>query len=104
LILTSLAVRVTFEALEKSRGDRNRKTFNIMYSLSFLIVELETARTALLDVFEVSAEGKKERVRKARTWKRCNSWIKSEEPTQSAAVELTYHTSAQKTNLRKAIL
>jgi hypothetical protein len=54
LILISLAVRVTFEALEKSRGDRNRKTFNIMYSLSFLIVELETARTALLDVFEVS--------------------------------------------------
>ena len=54
MILTSLAVRVTFEALEKSRGDRNRKTFNIMYSLSFLIVELETARTALLDVFEVS--------------------------------------------------
>ena len=25
-----------------------------MYSLSFLIVELETARTTLLDVFEVS--------------------------------------------------
>ena len=36
------------------RSDRNRKTFNIMYSLSFLILELETARTTLLDVFEVS--------------------------------------------------
>jgi hypothetical protein len=62
----SLAVRVTSEVLEKSRGDRNRKTFNIMYSLSFLIVELETARTTLLDVFEVSAEGRKERL----AWKR----------------------------------
>ena len=33
-----------------------------MYSLSFLIVELETARTTLLDVFEVSNDTAK------RTW------------------------------------
>jgi hypothetical protein len=42
------------EALTKDAGIAKRRTFNIMYSLSFLIVELETARKTLLDVFEVS--------------------------------------------------
>jgi hypothetical protein len=38
---------------KKACGDRKRRSFNIMYPLGLLIVELETARRRLRYVFEV---------------------------------------------------
>ncbi len=54
LILISLAVESLLKRLTKYAGITESRTFHIMYSLSFFLVELENARTTLLDVFEVS--------------------------------------------------
>jgi hypothetical protein len=57
LILISLAVESLLQCLTTYAGiteKQKSRTFHIMYSLSFFLVELENARTTLLDVFEVS--------------------------------------------------
>ena len=52
MILISLAVERILKPFNKDAViAEKRGTFNIMYSLSFLIVELETARRRLLYVF-----------------------------------------------------
>jgi hypothetical protein len=52
LILISLAVERMFKRFNKNAViAKKREIFNIMYSLGFLIVELETAKRRLLYVF-----------------------------------------------------
>jgi hypothetical protein len=52
LILISLAVERILKRFNKNAViAKKREIFNIMYSLGFLIVELETARRRLLYVF-----------------------------------------------------
>ena len=52
MILISLAVERMLKRFNKNAANRKkREIFNIMYSLGFLIVELETARRRLLYVF-----------------------------------------------------